>query len=158
MFRAYCIIVLGGNIGDIKSEIEKFSETKIQFIQTDTVFIGTFVSLADTYELKEFFRETDRNFFIFDLDDNVSAFGLSKPEIEEGLFGFLKNLNLDDMNENFMSVNHISGQTIQSNASILSDIEEMSPSDKESLMNKILDKGLNNITEYDKKILNLLAK
>lgn len=158
MFRAYCIVVIGGNVSDIKSEIEKFSETKIQFIETKTVFIGTFVSLADTYELKEYFRETGRNFFIFDLDDNVSAFGISKPDIEEGLFGFLKHLDLDAMNEKFMSVNYVSGQTIQNSSNNLPDIEKMSPSDKENLMNKILDKGLDKITEDDKKILSLLAK
>jgi hypothetical protein len=36
-------------------------------------------------------------------------------------------------------------------------IEQMSPKEKNDLMNKLIDKGVENLSEYDKKILNMLS-
>jgi hypothetical protein len=39
----------------------------------------------------------------------------------------------------------------------LEDIDNMSPIEKDNLMNKLIDKGAKNLSEYDKKMLDKLA-
>jgi hypothetical protein len=39
----------------------------------------------------------------------------------------------------------------------IEEIDNMSPKDKNDLMNKLIDKGVDNLSEYDKKILDRLA-
>ena len=47
--------------------------------------------------------------------------------------------------------------TIKDKKILIEDIDKMSPKDKNNLMNELIDKGVNNLSEYDKKILKKLS-
>jgi len=106
------------------------------------------------------------------LDKENSGFNITKKEIHDGLFGFLKLVNTSEMNDNFLKTVSLSSDTkemksakkstrnsVKNNNKLdLKNIEKMSPSEKQDLLNELIDSGLDNLTEEDKKLLPLLAK
>ena len=95
-FRNYCIVIMG-NTQDVLGEIIKVSDTKPNVLDAKGILIATFSSVADPRELTDYFKLNGRNFLIFDLNSENSGFHMVKNEINEGLFGFLK-----DMNDNML--------------------------------------------------------
>ena len=166
-FRNYCIVVMG-ETKDVLDEITKISETKPNVLDAKGILIATFSSIAEPNELTEWFIENNRSFLIFDLNKQSSGFNITKKEIHEGLFGFLKNINVDEMGDKFMNSINIDGIRVETKTRPLRDsiknkldpkkIEEMGPSEKQDLLNQLIDSGLENLTEQDKKLLPLLVK
>lgn len=111
-FRNYCIVVMG-NTKDVLAEIIKISEIKPNVLDAKGVLIATFSSIAEPKELTEYFKSCNRNFLIFDLNPENSGFHITKPDINEGLFGFLKEMNEDILNVKFNSlIEEISSTTV----------------------------------------------
>ena len=169
-FKNYCVIIMGHTDGAVK-EIEKISDSKPNILDAKGIIIATFTSFVDVKELSAWFMMNNRSFMVFDLDPNSSGVHITKPEVHEGLFGFLNQLNknkLDSRTVEFlktMQINQkVEGVVTENEKEVArplltqSDIEKMSEKEKEDLMNQIMDNGLDNLTEYDKKILPLLAK
>lgn len=170
-FRNYCIVIMGETEGAL-SEIVKISETKPNVLDAKGIVIATFSSVGEPKELTDFFKSYNRNFFLFDLNSENSGFNIVKEEINEGLFGFLKKMGDESLKEKtdklMMEITSTTktrkvkkiNQNKESEDMILvsiEDIEKMTPKDKNDLMNKLIDKGVNNLSDYDKKILNKLA-
>lgn len=166
-FRNYCVIIMGETNG-VSDEVRKIAETEPNFLETKGITIATFTSFVSPSELTEWFKENKRNVIVFDLNPKVSGVHFMKQQIQEALFGFLKNVDLDDMNQQFIDeVETIekydvfepdfSGDTI---TNILSEkaIVGMNKKEKEDLLNKLIENGLDKLTEDDKKLLSLLAK
>jgi|LakMenE01Jun11ns_1017448.scaffolds.fasta_scaffold9646310_2 hypothetical protein len=99
-FRNYCIVVMGDTLG-VQAEIQKISETTPNVLDAKGILISTFSSLVELNELKEWFKENKRSFLIFDLDEESSGFHIIKKNVENGLFGFLKNTNTNELTEKF---------------------------------------------------------
>ena len=99
-FRNYCIVVMGDTLG-VQAEIQKVSETTPNVLDAKGILISTFSSLVELNELKEWFKENKRSFLIFDLDEESSGFHIIKKNVENGLFGFLKNTNTNELTEKF---------------------------------------------------------
>lgn len=168
-FRNYCIVVMGETKGAL-DEIIKISETKPNLLDAKGILIATFSSIAEPSELTEWFIENNRSFLIFDLSKKSSGFNIIKKEIHEGLFGFLKDIDVDEMGENFIKTINVDMESVnvEPKSRPLRDslknkldpkkIEEMGPSEKQELLNQLIDSGLENLTEQDKKLLPLLAK
>ncbi|TXG85949.1 MAG: hypothetical protein E6R13_01415 [Spirochaetes bacterium] len=172
-FKNYCVIIMGDTNGAVK-EIEKISDTKPNILDAKGIIIATFTSFVDVKELSAWFMMNNRSFMVFDLDQNSSGVHITKPDVHEGLFGFLSKVNenqLDSRTIEFLkTMGSVRPQKDIEDAVIEdkketprpllteSDIEKMSKKEKEDLMNLIMDNGLENLTEYDKKILPLLAK
>lgn len=168
-FRNYCIVVMGDTKG-VLNEITKISETKPNVLDAKGVLIATFSSIAEPNELTEWFTENNRNFLIFDLNKKSSGFNITKKEIHEGLFGFLNEINVDEMGEKFIqSIDlkhdsvYVEPQSKPLRPSLMfnldpDEIQKMGLSEKEELLNKLIDFGLEKLSEEDKKILPLLAK
>ncbi len=169
-FRNYCLVVMG-NTKDVLPEIVKVSETKPNVLDAKGIIIATFTSNAEPRELSDYFKLNGRNFLLFDLNENNSGFHIGKEEINEGLFGFLKDMGEDELKQKTDDlIQEISSTTVtnkgvrylnktdvlNTNVSI-EDINKMSPVDKNNLMNKLIDKGVENLSEYDKKLLDKLA-
>ena len=114
---------------------------------------------------------------VFDLDPESSGYLITKKEVHEGLFGFVNKTNNNELDTKtieflkaMVSQPHphntveiedavIENESKKEEVTISeSDIENMSKKEKEDLMNQIMDNGLENMTEYDKRILPLLAK
>lgn len=169
-FKNYCVVIMGDTNGALK-EIEKISDSKPNILDAKGIIIATFTSFVDVKELSAWFMMNNRNFMVFDLDPSSSGVHITKPEVYEGLFGFLNQLNknnLDSRTVEFLKTMRSSQKNedavIEHDKDVPrpllteSDIEKMSKQEKEDLMNQIMDNGLENLTEFDKKILPLLAK
>lgn len=175
--RNYCVVIMG-ETENAKIEIEKISDSEVNMLDAKGIIISTFSSFVEPNEMSEWFRLNNRSFLLFDLDPKTSGFNITKKEIHNGLFGFL-NKNNDDLltkkvDDFFESIgkNKFSGTTRTfstakdkiTDAEIVNDvitqvdIEKMSRDEREMLLNKIMDNGIENMSENDKKILPLLAK
>jgi hypothetical protein len=171
LFRNYCLVLLGKfNKDSAVDELAKISEIKVNYIYTTGVFMSTFSTILTPNEMKNILKLCKNNFFMFELNDNVSAFNLTDKQIEEGLFGYLKTINLNKMDEDFINdiindENNIINEVINNNNNITPDeiasiknIDAMTKEEKEDLLNTIIEKGVENLTDDDKYLLNLLAK
>lgn len=167
-FRNYCLVV----IGDTKAvypEVDKVSEGKPNFLDGKGMIISTFTSFMEPTELTDYFTYNNRNFLLFDLNKENSGFFITKKEIHESLFGFLNDMNeevLQNKSEDFLNVlkgdrvvssGKTESNTIKCSISI-EQIEKMTKTEKDELLNKFIESGLENLTEEDKKILDLLVK
>jgi len=111
-FRNYCIVVMG-DTQNVLAEIIKVSETKPNVLDAKGILIATFSSVAEPRELTDYFKLNGRNFLIFDLNSENSGFHMVKNEINEGLFGFLKDMNDETLKEKTNNLIHeISSTTV----------------------------------------------
>jgi hypothetical protein len=165
-FRNYCMVVIG-NTKAVYPEIDKVSEGKPNFLDGKGMIIATFTSFMDPTELTDYFMSNDRNFLLFDLNTENSGYFITKSDIHEGLFGFLKEMDEEELknkSEEFLTI--LKSETITSSAETVTtkclvtekEILQMSKTEKQDLFNKIIDSGIENLTDYDKKILDLLVK
>jgi len=162
---------MGDTLGS-QEEIIKVSEIKPNVLDAKGILIATFSSIIEPSELTEWFTSRNRSFLLFDLNETSSGFNITKKEIHEGLFGFLKNLNVEQMNEDFLRTIHLSSDTKAvktekkktqketKNKNLLdkAKIEKMSNYEKDELLNQLIDNGLEKLSEHDKTLLHLLAK
>jgi hypothetical protein len=166
-FRNYCIVI----IGDTKAvypEIDKVSEGKPNILDGKGMIISTFTSFMEPSELTDYFTYNNRNFLLFDLNKDNSGFFITKKSIHDALFSFLDEMDeetLKSKSEEFLNVlkndtvTTANTETVVSKCTITErDIKKMTKSEKDELFNKIIDCGIENLTDYDKKILNLLVK
>lgn len=165
-FRNYCMVV----VGDTKAvypEIDKVSEGKPNFLDGKGMIIATFTSFMDPSELTDYFTSNNRNFLLFDLNKENSGFFITKKDIHEGLFGFLRDMDEEELNNKSVDfLNVLKTDTTTANTETIvtkclvteKEIEVMTKSEKQVLFNKIIDAGVENLTEHDKKILDLLVK
>lgn len=163
-FRNYCVVIMGNTDG-AKSEIAKICEGDPNVLDAKGILIATFTSFVDPAELTAWFTEHNRSFLVFDLDKENSGFNITKKEIHNGLFGFLNHVNVDEMNEKFIDSIAISSETqnVKTTTKKINKldpkkIEQMSPKERQNLLNDLIDFGIENLTEEDKNLLPLLAK
>jgi hypothetical protein len=170
-FRNYCVMILG-NTEDALQEIEKVSESDVNTLNAKGVFIATFTSAIEPKEMSDFFTLNKRSFFLFDLNEENSGFNITRKDIHETLFGFIDKTDLTEKSNDFFKAMNMSGATTRSYHTTQTsktkepkeiqiseeEIGKMSPKDKKNLLDEIIEKGVANLTEYDKKILPLLAK
>jgi len=177
--KNYCVVVMGDTKNALL-EIEKVSDSKPNLLDAKGIIIATFSAFITIKELKDWFTLNNRSFLVFDLSDESSAFKITKEDIHEGLFGFLK-----DNNQNFLTKRTSELEDMIEDAKIISEtkhfnrdkfidkfredfkeenylnesvIDKMYNNEKQLWIGKILDKGIENLTEKDKKMLTFLVK
>lgn len=170
-FRNYCLVVIG-NTKNVEDEIKKISETGPNLLNGGGLVISTFSSTLTPSELNEWFTLNQRNFLLFDLNPETCGFNINKKDIHEGLFGFLKNINLDDKSAELLREIQLTSDTRTDRIVIKSakkikitdtviteaEVDKMSKYERETLFDKLIDNGVENLTENDKKVLGFLAK
>ncbi len=172
-FRNYCIVVMDNTKG-VSVEIRKISESKPNILDAKGIVIATFTSAVSINELHEWFRLNNRSFFIFDLDPSNSSVHLERENLHNFLFGFLNSSNdniLRKRANEFLNAiqdaeiieedqNKKPNQRVKQKDKRITEFEikNMTPSEKTELIDKLIDNGVENLTEYDKKLLSLLAK
>ena len=162
-FKNYCIIVMGQTDG-ILNEVNKISEKILGSMDAKGLVIITFVANSEVGELSDFFKEYKRNFVLFVLDDNVSGYNFLKNDIQNELFGNLQPNELKIMTDKLLKevkTNEIDKNLIKDKTlKTLTDEElsNLSEDEKEEKINEIIDKGINNLNDYDKDILDKLTK
>ncbi len=168
-FRNYCVIIMG-NTDNVKAEVLKVAETEPNILDANGIVIATFTSAFEPREMTDYFKEHKRNFMFFDMNIENSGYHITKKNINDGLFGFLKDMNEDALNDKRdRLIQEISSSTVSNNVQrknkktnpdqyiSLEEIDHMSANDKNNLMNKILAKDVRNLSDYDKEILNKLS-
>lgn len=86
--KNFCLVVMGETDG-VTTDLEMIADTKPSILDANGFIIATFPSAATIHEISQFFKETNRNFLLFELDPNTSGFNFEKKSIQKGLFGFL---------------------------------------------------------------------
>ena len=165
-FKNYCIVVMGDTLG-VQSEIQKISETTPNILDAKGILISTFSSIANVDELTEWFKSNKRSFLIFELDNKHSGYNITKKEIHEGLFGFLEKIDNTLLSEEFfknlkyIELKHKSNPIRKDLKKPILDeksINKMSPKERIEMLNRLIDNGLDKLSEDEKKLLPLLAK
>lgn len=164
-FRNYCVVIMG-NTKDVIIEIEKVSEGKVNVLDAKGVLIATFSSNIEPKEMTDWFRLNKRSFLVFDLDPENSGFAIAKKDIYEGLFGFIDDIDLQEKANDLFDTLNLERikktQKKESNTAVKEitelDVEKMTKGEKKELFDRILDKGPDNLTENDKKIIPFLVK
>lgn len=157
-FINYCVIVMKDTTGVIE-EIRRISETVPNILDAKGILIATFTSAIESKELNDWFSSNGFNYIFFELNPDTSGFNLVNKKLHDALFGFL-NDNLEDKENNFLSLvsNEINVSASTKNDITEHDISIMSEDEKRELCDRMLDKGIENLNENDKKILQLLVK
>lgn len=166
-FRNYCIVVMGNmKADDVLKEITNIAENKPNMLNAGGIIIATFTSVGTPSELNEQFKSFNRSFLLFDLNPESSGFNITKKEIHDGLFGFLNDANLNNKTDSLINLlekttNNVVKKTNnkpKKNKISEADITNMTLTEKNNLFDSLIDKGVANLTEHDKKILQFLAK
>lgn len=108
-FNNYCIIGLG-DISGIKDLVKKISETNPRCLEQQGVLIATFSSAFTISELKDVFEKDKRTFFVFEVGEGKSVYKIGKEDINEQLFGYLKD-GFDSTIKNIFSDHEIMPDT-----------------------------------------------
>lgn len=161
-FNHFCIIVLG-KVNGVKDEIRDVSTLEVNFVEHKNIVISTFSTVLTVSELKEFFTEKKRGYFLFELGDDNYAVDVGNDNIYKILFGKFEGGKLSDeisrenffrriKDDEFIETNQvkIEEETI--------DINALTPTEKQELINSIIDKGFENFTKKDKELLSKLTK
>jgi len=157
-FRNYCVVALG-KVDGCKEEIIKIAESDIKFIKSTGVIIATFSSVATPSELKTYFQSFDRNFVLFELGKDNYGANLTDISIYNHLFGEYDQhgdaLAEELTTKLFKTINSgLSGDTGDN----IIDIDNMTNDERTDLLNKMLDKGVENWNDSDKIIVEKLTK
>jgi hypothetical protein len=165
-FKNYCVVFMGDTTNALL-EISQVSEIPPNIIDAKGIFIATITSGLNVGEISDFFNTCGKSFLVFELDGKTSGVKITKDILHDKLFGFLNTNNkqkLSEKSDNFLQSIKISSDTTNNKTTIKeipitkNMVNKMSISEKEELQNKIIDKGVSNITEQDKIILDYLWK
>ena len=170
-FKNFCLVIMGNSVGVVK-EIEKISESKPNILDAKGMIIATFTSFVDVNEISTWFTLNNRNFLIFELNKDTCGYFISKPELHNGLFSFLtesdKDLKaktnefLNSVTKNVTDIEYkdVQAKIGESNKNQITekDISKMTKEEKDDLYNRLIDNGVEKLTDNDKKILTLLCK
>lgn len=164
MFKNYCIVILG-ETKNSKLEIEKISEGSIKYVPGRNIILCTFLSILNVGELTEYFKSFDKNFLLFEINNKVSGFNIKDKTIEEQLFGTIHNdylSELTNMSSEFLDFISKSmdntGHTKTVNKDMVHEIDTLSKKEMQTIIDEILNKGVENITKNDKLLLEKISK
>lgn len=180
IFKNYCGVFFNP-IDDLNAIISKISEDSPRVMKGKGISIYTFTSVIDATILTDYFKSYNLNFFVFDLSKSNSGFNFTDKDKESDLFGFLdKNIKSDFENlSNILMDDIIKNSPVNKKSEpninpvlkyknetkkdddldrLLDSIENMSKNDRNSMLNDIIDKGVENLNESDKKILEKISK
>jgi len=146
-----CIFVLENTKG-LLSELDKVAIDVPSFINAKGLFIATFTTTKSIDELKQYFIDKGRIFMLFKIDNSTTAFNFFNKKIEMGLFKLMdENDSIDWGIDEFKNDKFFDSELTDIN------IQKMTKDEKEAKLNELIDKGINNLTEEEKRILNLLV-
>lgn len=166
MKKNYCILVLT-ELDGVKKEILKIAESKPRYVDATGMLMCTFASQMSSKELENFFRVDGRSFFIFEVNKDVSGYNLHEERLHKHLFGYLvgddipfdEKLNMIVNHVSASTVNHVSSKKEQKHIPItIEKLKNMHKGEREKLVNNIIDKGVENMTDSDKALLKKISE
>lgn len=94
--KNYCLLILGDTLG-ADMDVEYISVSPPNILDAKGIMITTFVSTLSVKDISGFLKTNKRNFLLFELNEETSAFNIIKKNVSNGLFGFLN--KIDDNNK-----------------------------------------------------------
>ena len=165
--KNYCILVLT-ELDGVKKEILKIAESKPRYVDATGMLMCTFASQMSAKELENFFNTKGRSFFIFEVDKDVSGYNLHEDRLHKHLFGYLVGDDIPFDEKLNMIVNHVSASTVndvskktsvpKKNKFTLETLKKMHKGEREKIVNNIIDKGVENMTDSDKALLKKISE
>ena len=168
--KNYCIAAVD-NVAGVREEIASIAESDVKYVDGKGLIIATFSNAALVYELREYFRENNRSFLLFELGDDNFGAHFTKKHIYNHLFAEIDNQNtpLDSTKQHLMndllnsSGGSISGVTASTKTSTIvkskkTDTIELTSEEVKFKIDQLLDKGISNLTIKEKKDLAGLSK
>jgi hypothetical protein len=161
IFKNYCMVVLGNTDG-CECEIKNISETNPNIVNMNGVALCTFTTIATINELNDYFKSFGRNFFLFVLDPSLSCCNINNRHMYAILFSEFENYDGLQLEELGIRLNEELGKDFNGTKikkdfddpeTLIDSFSDLSKSDKELIINEILDKGVKNMTDDDKIIL-----
>lgn len=168
-FKNYCVMFMGVfDAKEVKDLITGYSEKSANFVDAKGVMICTFTSAFTIKEIEYGLKTFGVNFFAFELNRETSAYHIIKKDIHDGLFSFVDKIKLSDISKDLRE-QILSSQSTLKNKDVIyvkpektsltiDDVKKMSKKEKENLWNKIIDNGVENMSEEDKIILKFLSE
>lgn len=133
-------IITYGNINTAWQDIVKVAEETPKEIHTDTMIIATFKSALNINELTDFFKLNNIFFTIFELTPGKFNHNIDKNDVYNNLFKDISEKKKPSVKKHKI------------------DVSKLSEIEKTELLNKILDKGVKNLSKYDKDLMSNLVK
>ena len=166
-FRDYCLVLMGKN-ENVLPEIIKIAESKPNILDAKGIVIATFTSVMEVEEISDYLKTSNRNFLLFDLAKDNSGFNITKPEVYEGLFGFLDGDRSEYLKERSEELLHEIGDTSGSTNTYtnendltlrlpIDDVSKLTLKERDEWINVIIDTGVDKLSDYDKKLLEKLS-
>lgn len=173
----YCAIFFNPT-STLDKEVNRIVHSTYNKIGGNGLSIYTFSSGLDIPMLKDYFESLDRNFLVFNLDKENAGFNITDKEKESLLFGFindddevskyesLSNELMDELLSESKKTNKIESTPNLDYVVISKDLNydenvinynNLTKEEINNELNKIIDKGLNNLTDKDKKMLDKLS-
>jgi hypothetical protein len=159
-FKNYTLIVFD-DISSVSSELTKIVE-EMKFVNTDAYCVCTFMSNATINELKEYVTMLNVSFLLFEMGEDNYAARFQNKKFHKHLFGDAEKnrgkktkdmqRKVEDAIKRQMENPPSEYRKLKRNV----DLTEITSSEREKILNSILDKGYENLTEEDKKTLEKL--
>lgn len=180
LLKNYCGVFFN-SIEDIAYDIFRICEGKPTKATGDGIVIYTFVCALDTRTLTEYFKVANRNFLLFELNDNTSGFNFTDKQKENKLFDLIKNdkrkSDFEDLSNQLMDdlVNTVRIEPTPKDLNLdylkslidddglrrkpkKIDINHLTKSEINNEIDKLIDKGINNLSNAEKEYLENLSK
>lgn len=163
--KNYCLIafVKQKAIQSIKDDLLELANTPPRYVSTEEYLLASFSSTFEAVEIKNYINQiSGRIFFIYECNEASSASNLP-PGIEKHLFGNIDmktNVNLSfttvgaEKEEGSPEMQVATGNT----ESVTVDVDSLSASERMEMINDLFDKGLENLNDEDRKLLDILSR
>lgn len=148
-----CLVVME-NTNGILNELEEITVDTPSFINAKGIFITTFTTKKTIGELRNYFKDKKRNFLMFEINEATSAYHFLNEKLERGLFMFAE---IEKDNDDVWAEIDVLGNKIMDSELTEKNILKMTKKEKEEKLNALIDKGVENLSDGEKYILNLLV-
>ena len=168
ILKNFCLIVIENTEG-IQTDIIKIAEGNPRLLSTPTFAIATFSSAFTVNEIKELFINNNRSVIVFELIDNGYSAFLNNDQKHDFVFGHIEEFGkeiVQDITNKLMKEYLLDSKTKLDNsvthkerpAKKNIDIDKLTPEEKESMVDNLLDKGYKNLSEEDKELIRKLKE
>ena len=168
ILKNYCLIVIENTDG-IQMDIIKIAEGNPRLLSTPSFAIATFSSAFTVNEIKELFITNNRSVIVFELVDNGYSAFLNNEEKHDFVFGHIEEFGkeiVQDITNKLMKEYLLDSKAKQDKSVTHKErpakkninIDELTPEEKENMVDNLLDKGYKNLSEEDKELIRKLKE
>ncbi len=171
-FKNYCLTIFGdlSEIHSVISLVDFLHEVNFEYKIGEDYFISTFSSFLNIKELEDLMKGFKNDFTLVEITDNFS-FSFSDKTSQDNIFGltYTDNKKNEDITNNILddiTGDKSSSKTKTPNKKVVPSKQKrrkseyyknLSKKEKEEMVNNILDKGFNGISDYDRRVLSIIS-